>query len=187
MSYFTTATEYVASFFGPTWESLAEMPDWEKFLYLCKYTDNQFLEDLCEFSLLTSNLNDVLPSQACVGKTPVGKCPKNTRWYVRHDDDKHTIVCGFCRNNLYLENDKDMFKELGITLYSQQECGSYKDNCFVRLLKFKDIMLKTQEHVLSTEDNASVALDKCREEYQTLRGSMDESADTLKVMIDLLQ
>ncbi len=185
MSYFTTAADYVASFFGPTWESLASLPDWDKFLYLCKYTDKQFLEDLCEFTLLTSNLKD--PSHSCVGKTPVNECPKNTRWYVRHDEDKHTIVCGFCRNNLYLEHDKDMFKELGITLYEQQECASYHDNCFVRLLMFKDILIKTQKYVTSDKDNASVKLDQCREEYQELRGKTDESADTIKVMIDLLQ
>lgn len=187
MSYFNAATEYVASFFGPTWESVASLSDWDKFLYLCKYTDKQFLDDLCEFSLLTSNFEKINPSHACVVKTPVDKCPKNTRWYVRHDDDKHTIVCGFCRNNLYLEHDKDIFNELAITSYEQQECASYQDNCFVRLLKFKDIMLKTQKYVTSDKDNASVKLDQCREEYQELRGKTDESADTIKVMIDLLQ
>ncbi len=187
MDYFTAAGEYVASFWGPTWESLEKRPDWEKFMYLCKYTDQKFLDDLCEFSLFTSNFKNVEHSRTCVGKTPFDKCPKNTRWYIRHDEDKHTIICGFCRNNLYLDSGKDNFDALAITLYAQQECESYKDNCFVRLLKFKEMMLKTREYVLSNDDNASTKLEECRKEYQNLRGSTGESADTLKAMIDLLK
>lgn len=182
MNYLLTSVgKYVASFWGPTWESLEGKPDWEKFMYLCKNTDEQFLNDLSEFSLLTANQIVCDPIKACVGKTPVDKCPKNTKWYIRHEKNQHTIVCGFCRNNLYLDSGKERFEELAITLYSQQECQSYKDNCIVRLFKFKDLMLK-----IRNEDNASVKLDEYRIEYQNLRGINDESADTLKALIDLM-
>jgi hypothetical protein len=188
---FAGVGSYVASFFGPTWESMENMPDWEKFMYLCKYADLQVLENLCDFSLYADNFENADLSKCCVGETPLEKCPKGAEWYARFDkkgpNDEPFVVCKFCYNNLYLESDKQKFSPVSVTLFGKEGCLSQTDNCFVRLLKFKDIMNKTREFVESNEDSASVELGKCREEYQNLRGQTEESADTLKVMLDLLK